>query len=222
VTKAAHARAPKGACRDRRRPQDGARPAWVRPFRRLQRCLDASVRLIGATVRTYDASQRHAHHRPIGTSLDLTRASRRLRDATARLERAALALAATSECVAREPEGAAGLPPMLCKEVERWIGVAQWLAEVADGVFTLHEDVLAGLETGQFLPERSAFERPRIAVAPRPSFVRAFLLRRQPRAIDRIASILRRRRRTPRPAALRVPRRSVLGRAPPLSSISLL
>jgi predicted transcriptional regulator len=222
MTKAAHARAPKGACRDRRRPLGGGRPAWVRPFQRMQRCLDASVRLIDATIRTYEASQRHAHHRPIGTSLSLTKVSGNLTGVTARLRRAALAMAKTSECIAREPEVAAGVPQMLFEATARWLGIARWLAEVADGVFTLHEDVLAALRTGQLIPERSAFGRRRIAVAPRPSFVRAFLLRRQPRAVDRIASILRRRRRTPRPAALRVPRRSVLGRAPPLSSICLL
>ena len=154
--------------------------------------------------------------------MNLTRASLRLRDATARLERAALALAATTDCLAREAAVPAAVPPMLFEAAERWVGIAKWLTEVSDGVFTLHEDVLHALKTGQVLPEPSAFGRPRIRVAPRPSFVRAFLLRRQPRAVDRIASILRRRRRTPRPAALRVPRRSVLGRAPPLFSISLL
>ncbi|HEX6158791.1 MAG TPA: hypothetical protein VF111_01410, partial [Thermoanaerobaculia bacterium] len=70
--------------------------------------------------------------------------------------------------------------------------------------------------------EQPAPRRVRIRVAPRPGAIRAFLLRRQPRVVDRIAPILRRRRRTPRPAAVRVPHRSLLGRAPPLVPISLL
>lgn len=219
VTRSNQTRAPKGAsgtCRDRRRPQGGGRPAWVRPFRRACRALDASLRLICSTLPTVAASKRCAHRRPIRASRNLDQASARLVDASARLQRAARALAKTNECAAREPERAGDVPALVVQTTENWLYVSRWLAQVADDVFAFHEDVLLGLETGQLVPERPADRRPRIVLAPRPVPIRAFLLLRQPRVADRIACILRRRRRIPRPASIRVPRRTLLGRAPPL------
>jgi hypothetical protein len=80
-------------------------------------------------------------------------------------------------------------------------------------------DVLGGLSTGELVPERPSDGRPRIILTPRALFVRAFLVTRQPRVSDRITPVLLRRRRTPRPAEVRVPRRNLQGRAPPLSLI---
>jgi hypothetical protein len=214
--------APKGAagkCRDRRRPQGRRRLAWVRPLRRAQRALDACVGLIDSALRTGAASERCADRTPIRASRGLHHASGQLVDASARLARAANALAATNECIAREPERALFAPELLIGVTERWVAVAQRLNEVADDVFVVHENVLSGLESGELIAEPEPVRRPRIVLAPRPAPVRAFLRARLPRVTDRIASILRRRRRTPRPAALRVPRRSVLGRAPPLSPV---
>ena len=207
---------------NRRRPQGWQWPAWVRPFRRAQRALDACLGLIDSSFRTVVTSERCAHRRPIRTSRDLHHASGRLLEAAGRLRRAARELAESNECIGREPERARFAPQCLLGETQRWIHVAEWLNAVAGDVFTLHETVLSGLETGTFVPEPQTGRRPRIVLAPRPVPVRAFLLLRQPRVLDRIPSILRRRRRTPRPASLRVPRRSVLGRAPPLFPIRAL
>jgi hypothetical protein len=135
---------------------------------------------------------------------------------------AARELAEVNACIAREPENAGEVPELLVEAAERWAFMAEWLSESVDRVFTIQEEVLDGLETGTLVPERPADRRPRIVLAPRPVPIRAFLLLRQLRVADRITPVLNRRRRTPRPAAVRVPRPNVLGRAPPLFSVCLL
>jgi hypothetical protein len=220
-----HVQAPKGAagtCRDRRRSKGLRREKWVRPFLRLHRTLDSSVHLITSSLLSAGASERRVRRRPLRASRELTEASELLVRASSRLMRAAHALAEVNACIAREPEKASDVPELLVQATERWVFMAGWLTESADQIFTLHEDVLDGLRTGVLVPERSAEPRPRIILAPRPMPVRAFLRLRQPRVVDRIAPLLRRRRRTPRPVAVRVPRRSILGRAPPLFSDCLL
>ena len=224
MAKANHARALQGAsgtCRNRRRPQSG-RPAWVRPLCRAHRALDASIRLIGSTLRSVARTERGTRRRPIRTSFRLHAASSRLCDASVRLQWALRELEVTTECLALEPESmTAEVPELLTQAAERWTKVTAWLEQASGVVFSIQKNVLHGLRTGELVPERLSERRPRIILAPRPVPVRAFLHVRQPRVIDRIAPILRRRRRTPRPAAVRVPRRNLLGRAPPLP-ISLL
>jgi hypothetical protein len=213
-----HARAPQGATgnsRNRHR-QQGGRPAWMRPFCRASRAIDASIRLIRSTVCTVARSERCAHRRPVRTSRTLQEASARLLDARTRLARAAQELAAANECLAREPDETELVSELLVHNAQRCGEINAWLQETADDVFSLQKDVLLGLQTGTLVPEQPAKRRPRIILPPRPVAMRAFLLRREPRVVDRIAPILRRRRRTPRPAAVRVPQRNLLGRAPPL------
>ncbi|HEY0142628.1 MAG TPA: hypothetical protein VGF48_17145 [Thermoanaerobaculia bacterium] len=172
--------------------------------------------MIDSTLRTVTKSERCFHRRPLRTSRNLHEASGRLVDASDQLMRALRDLAATNECIARAPEEAAAAPELLLDVTERWVVITTLLQQASDGLFALHANVLLGLESGEFVPEQPAARRERIRLAPRPVAIRAFLLRRQPRVVDRIAPILRRRRRTPRPAAVRVPLRSLLGRAPPL------
>ena len=220
-----HAQAPRSArsvYRDRRRSKNLRRAAWVRPFRRAQRALDTSVRLITCTLLAAAASERRVHQRPIRASRELYEASAQLVRASKRLKRAARELAEVNECIGREPENASNVPELLIAASRRWVFTAGWLSESTEQVFALHRDMLNGIETGALVPEGPADPRPRIVLAPRPVPIRAFLSLRQPRVADRIAPLLRRRRRTPRPAGLRVPRRSVLGRAPPLFSVCLL
>ena len=211
-----------GDCRDRRRPQGPRRAGWARPFRRVHRALDSSVRLINRCLLSASASERRAHRRPIRASRELDKASDLLILASSRLNVAARELSKAFACIARDPENAGGAPELYIAAMERWISMAGWLTESAGSVFGLHEDVLDGIRNGTLVPERSAFPRPRIVLAPRPVPIRAFLLLRQHRVVDRIAPLLRRRRRTPRPAALTVPNPGVLGRAPPLFSACLL
>ena len=181
--------------------------------------MDASLRLIGSTLRAARVAKRTAHRRPVRASRDLHDASALLVTASLRLMKAAKNLAEMTECAGREPESALEVPEIVADAMERWLFMSSWLAETANDVFALHRSVLDGLEAGVLVPERPVDRRPRIVLAPRPVPVRAFLRLRQPRLGDRIAPLLLRRRRPPRPAALRVPRRHLRGRAPPLFSV---
>ncbi|HET8772658.1 MAG TPA: hypothetical protein VFP80_02655 [Thermoanaerobaculia bacterium] len=194
------------------------RPAWVRPLVRASRAISESARLIGATLGAVRASECHAERRPVHASRKIHKASGRLVHASERLVRAARQIAWMEECLSRDPEHSAEVVGLFLEATASWICVAGWLDEVAGDVFAFHREVLTGLETGTLVPE-PAGGRPRIVLAPRPVPIRAFLRLRQPRVIDRIAPILRRRRRTPRRTALHVPPDTDQGRAPPLSSI---
>jgi hypothetical protein len=173
-------------------------------------------------MRTLFATAHCAARRPISSSRRLDAASGRLATASARLARAATRLAEAHECLARDPGREPGAPALLIEATTRLLCVGKWLSETADRVFSLHEDVLHGLETGELVPEQSERPRPRIVLIPRPAPVRAFLRARLPRVVDRISAFLQRRRRTRLPASLRVPCRTSQGRAPPLFPVCLL
>ena len=211
-----------GTNRDRRRVKRGRRMDWVRSYERVQRALNASVRLIDSSLRTLAVSERCAHRRPISSSKKLDAASGRLVTAGKRLSRAAAQLVEAHERVAHQPELAAGAPLFLIDATTRLMEVGLRLTETANQVFTLHEDVLHGLQTGELVPEPPAPRHRRIVMVPRPAPLRAFLRARLPRVVDRISALLQRRRRTRLPASLRVPRRTSQGRAPPLFPVCLL
>ncbi|HEX7151691.1 MAG TPA: hypothetical protein VF618_09405 [Thermoanaerobaculia bacterium] len=186
-------------------------------MRRVQKALDASVRLLNAGLATAAKSGRCLTRRPLDSSRKLEFAEGRLALAAARLAYAARELAATAACLEREPETAAGAPELLMEASQRWMAMHQSVDAAAGAIFAFHENVLAGLRSGVLVPEREHKRRPRIILAPRPTFFRAFLVARQPRVVDRISSVLKRRRRAPRPAAVRALRRASQGRAPPVS-----
>ena len=133
-------------------------------------------------------------------------------------------LARVNECAIREPERSGAVPGLLLDATEMWVHTAERLRDTADQLFNLHTDVLEGIVSGELVPEQEPARAPRrrIILAPRPVPIRAFLAVRQPRVVERISPILRRRRRIPRPAAIRVPRRTLLGRAPPVTSTCAL
>jgi hypothetical protein len=209
------ARAPQGATPSRR----GTRgPEWVRPYRRAQRALDSAAGLISSTIHVVMTAGRCAKRRPVRTALRLTSAAREMKVASLRLLQARRELAEASQALGREPSQQSGDAPELMELVAaRCQAVADYLPIAVQGVVIAQVDVLGGLATGELVPERPSDNRPRIVITPRPLFVRAFLVARQPRISDRITPVLLRRRRTPRPAEVRVPRRNLQGRAPPLS-----
>lgn len=215
---------PLGARRTKRRRQQAARrPGWVRPYRKAQRKLDSAVRLVVASMDAASVSERCLERRPVRTAQRLNGGARRLAAAELRLLQAERELAAARECVAREPERTAGDAPLIVELAsERWQAVTNYLHYATTEVLLRQVEVLAGLACGALVPEHPSERRPRIVVTPRPVPVRAFLAIRRTRVADRISAILQRRRRTPRPAALMVPPRTAQGRAPPLSSTSLL
>ncbi len=168
-------------------------------------------------------SERCAHLRPVRTWRDLHNISALLITASRKLECAARKLAQIQESIVREPERSCGVPDVLVRATEMWVFTAELLRDTSNELFSLQADVLEALRSGVLMPEEpEPAPRRRIILESRPVPIRAFLALRQARVKDRIGPILRRRRRTPRPAAVRVPRRNTLGRAPPLSSTCAL
>ena len=218
-------RAPKGAagggCRASRRGTRG--PEWVRPYRRAQRALDSAASLIFSTVHVVMNAGRCAERRPVRTARRLNGALREMAVASRRLLDAQRELAAAGQALEREPDQQRGDAPELMElAAARCQSVAKYLPIAVSGAMIAQVDILGGLGTGQFVPERPSDNRPRIVITPRPLFVRAFLVTRQPRISDRITPVLLRRRRTPRPAEVRVPRRNLQGRAPPSPDLRAL
>ena len=217
VSAAAPQGATGGTCRRGRRARTQG-PEWVRPYRRAQRALDSAASLIFSTMHVAMDAGRCAERRPVRTSRRLTSAARGMKVASLRLIHARRELAEASEALGRIPEQQCGDAPELMElAAERCQAVARYIPIAVNVVVIAQIDVLGGLSTGELVPERPSDSRPRIVITPRPLFVRAFLVTRQPRVSDRITPVLLRRRRTPRPAEVRVPRRNLQGRAPPLS-----
>ncbi|HEX6083082.1 MAG TPA: hypothetical protein VF266_01060 [Thermoanaerobaculia bacterium] len=148
---------------------------------------------------------------------------RRMAVASSRLVTAWRELAVAGQALEREPEQQRGdVPELMEMATERCEAVEKYIPLAVRDIVLAQVDVLGGLYTGDLVPEQPSDGRPRIVLTPRPLFVRAFLVARQPRISDRIIPALLRRRRTPRPAEVRVPRRSLQGRAPPFFSTCAL
>jgi hypothetical protein len=216
-----------GICRSPRRRGEAPRgKEWVRPYKRAQRALDDAASTIISTVRrVVDAGC--CASRPVQSTRILIAALRQVTVASQQYAEAKRCLDEAAEALGHTPpelqDGEApwllGLAADRSRTVRRYIDVA--VQEVLLG----HAEILNGVAAGELVPEDPSEDGPRrrvIVITPRPLFVRAFLAaRRQPRAGDRIAPVLRRRRRTPLPAEVRVPRRNLRGRAPPFSACSL-
>jgi len=226
MTRPGSASAPKGAagggCRPSRRAEARG-PEWVGHYRRGQRALDAAATLIYAAIHAVLEAGRSARQRPVSNARRLSGVVRRMGEAKRRLGEALRDLDAAAEALAREPDQQRGDAPQIMEmAAARCQAVAKYIPFALTEAVLAQLEVLGGLQLGELVPEPPADARRRIVLAPRRLFVRAFLTARQPRVSDRIAPALSRRRRTPRPAEVRVPRRNVRGRAPPLSSTCAL
>ena len=213
--------------RDRRRREAPPEQAWVRPYKQAHRALDSAASLIFSTRYDVADAEDCAEQRPYHSVQMLTGGIRQMVVATKRHIDAKRYLAEATEALERMPEelqdDAAELLELAnerCEAVEKYIAIAA--SEAIAGAAA----VMGGIATGELVPEKNPSDggpRRRVILAPRPIFVRAFLAaRRQPRVAERITPVLRRRRRMPRPAEVRVPRRNLRGRAPPVSSTCLL
>jgi hypothetical protein len=184
--------------------------------------MDSAVSLIFSTIHAVVDAGRCAERRPVRTARRLNGAVREMTVASLRLLDARRELAEASEALDQEPEQQSGDAPELMElAAARCQAVAEYIP-FANEVVHAQVEILGGLHTGELVPERPSDGRRRIVLTPRPLFVRAFLVSRQPRVSDRIAPVLLRRRRTPRPAEVQVPRRNLRGRAPPLVSTCAL
>ncbi|HYI12341.1 MAG TPA: hypothetical protein VEK57_25025, partial [Thermoanaerobaculia bacterium] len=180
--------------------------------------LESAAGLIFSTIYAAMDAGRYAKRRPIRTARRLNCAVREMAVAIQRLVDARRELVKATVALARDPQQQRGHAPELMENVaERCSAVAKYIPIALNEVVIAQIDLIGGLRTGELVPEKPSDSRPRIVVTPRPLFVRAFLVTRQPRVSDRITPVLLRRRRTPRPAEVQVPRPDVQGRAPPLS-----
>ena len=217
-----------GSCRTpRSRGQAPRGKEWVRAYKRGQHALDDAASMVISVVRKVADAGRCAA-RPVRSTRILTGA---LRQVTVAMEQHAEA----ERCLAEAAEAFEHTPPELQDDdaaellelaAERSETVQHYIYLATQEVLLGQAEIIGGVAAGEVEPEDpsvdpSAEDRPRrrvIVIAPRRSFIRAFLAaRRRPRAADRITPVLRRRRRTPLPAEVRVPSRNLRGRAPPLS-----
>ncbi len=217
-----------GICRTSRRRGEAPRgKEWVRPYKRAQRALDnASSMLISTVHRVADAG--YCASRPVRSTRILIGALRQVTVASLQYAEAQRCLAEAIDAFDHTPpELQDGDAPLLFElAAERSQTVERYIYVATQEVLLGQAEILQGVAAGELDPEDPSEDasavRPRrrvIVVTPRPLFVRAFLAaRRRPRTADRITPVLRRRRRTPLPAEVRVPRRNLRGRAPPLSS----
>jgi hypothetical protein len=164
---------------------------------------------------------------PIRSTKKLIRAMHHVSVASQQYDEAERWMAEATEAFGHAPpeqlDGEAA--ELLEMAAERCHTVLRFLHVAATEVLLGHTEIYNGVQSGEVVPEdpqdvtEDGPRRRVIVIRHKPLFVRAFLAaRRQPRIANRIAPILRRRRRTPLPAEVRVPRRNLLGRAPPLSS----
>jgi hypothetical protein len=229
------ARAPEGTVSGKgRTPCRREAPAgkeWVRPLKRTQRMLDNAASMLVQSVYTVLDAGCCARF-PIRSAKKLIGALHHVKVAARQYAEAEGFLIEAAEAFGHAPpellDGEAA--ELLEMAAERCHTVRQYIHVAVQEVLLGHTEISDGVASGELVPEDPSQElsedRPRrrvIVTTPRPLFVRAFLAaRRQPRVSDRIAPLLRRRRRTLLPAEVRVPRRNLLGRAPPLSSTCAL
>lgn len=224
-------RAPEGMVSGNgRTPRRRGAPAgkeWVRPYKQAQRMLDNAASLIIQSVHTVVDAGCCARF-PVRSTRKLIRAMHDVTVASRQYAEAERFLVEAAEAFGHAPpelvDGQAA--ELLEMAAERCHTVREYLHVAANEVLLGHTEISAGVQSGELVPEGpqellpDGRPRRRVIVLRRPLFVRAFLAaRRQPRIGDRITPVLRRRRRTLLPAEVRVPRRNLLGRAPPLSSI---
>lgn len=222
-----------GDCRTPRRRGAPRGQEWIRPYRQAQRILDDAASMVIASVRTV-ADAGCCADRPIRSTKKLIRALCHVHVAVkqyARAERYLIEAADAFDSTPPELQDGNG-PELLEMAAERCQTVQHYIYVAANEVALVHTEILNAVASGELVPadpqelaRELSGDRPRRRVIPhrRPLFVRAFLAaQREPRIGDRITPLLRRRRRTLLPAEVRVPRRNLLGRAPPLSSTCAL
>jgi hypothetical protein len=215
-----------GTCRSSRRRGEAPRgKEWIRPYKLAQRMLDNAASMLISSARTV-ADAGCCAHRPIESTRKLNAALHQANVAARQYDEAERYLSeATAAFAGTLPElRSADAPELLEMVAERGEAVHRYLYVAVNEVLLGQKEIVQGVEAGELVPEDAqelADPRPRrrvIVIRHRPLFVRAFLAARQPRVSDRIAPLLQRRRRTRLPAEVRVPKRSLRGRAPPVSS----
>ena len=198
--------------RDRRR-------SWIRPFRRMRRSIDVTLRLIDTSRRAIDACETLAAEHPLRACRQMDQVSGWLAEASEQLGRGAKAFGEANDQVARVPAYAAGAPRLLILATARWIDAAAKLAMLSnrldDSSSALLDYVKGGtapLDLAELLPNPGPAPKRISFVVRRPSL--KFLSTEN----RRVFCIHVRRQRSARVTVAEAPRRVVRGRAPPFVS----
>jgi hypothetical protein len=191
---------------------------WIRPFRRTNRAIDSTLRLVALSQFLLDECEIFAEVRPRWATRQMRRVSGRLVQAVARLKRGAESIKAVNDCVAHTPEAAGDAPERLIGAMEGWLYAAAEIADLSDRIedtsATLAAYITSGMAPPLDLDELLEKERP----------IRKLIVFRlpAPRVLsienDRIFRIHVRRQRSVRLTVAEAPRRIFRGRAPPLVS----
>lgn len=213
----------RGACRSSRRRGAPRGKEWIRPYKLAQRMLDNAASMLIASVRTV-ADAGGCADRPVESTGKLIRALCQANVAAKQYAEAEQYLIEAAEAFEQTPPElrSGDARELLERAAERSETVHRYLYVAANEVVLGQTEIVHGLEAGEVVPEEDpSGDRPRrrvVVIRHNPLFVRTFLAARRQRAADRIAPLLQRRRRTRLPAEVRVPKRSLRGRAPPPSS----
>jgi hypothetical protein len=198
------------------------RERWIRPFRRTNRAIDSTLRLIALSHFLLNECEIFAGVRPRWATRQMQRVSGRLVEAVARLKRGAESMNATKDCVAHTPEDAGDAPERLIGAMEDWLDAATQIANLSDQIEDTSAVLAAYITSGMAPPldldELFRKEGP----APKPIVFRL----PSPRVLsienNRIFCIHVRRQQSVRLTLAEAPRRIFRGRAPPLVSICSL
>ena len=190
---------------------------WIRPFRRTNRAIDSTLRLIARSRWLLNECEISAGVRPLWATRQLVRVSGRLVQAAARLGRGAECWNATNDCIAYAPADAGGAPERMIAAIGDWIDAATQLAMLSNRLEDTSARLLAYIkvDTGPLdLETLLKKEGP----APKPIVFRLPSARVLSIENNRIFCIHVRRQRSARPTVAEAPRRIFRGRAPPLVS----
>jgi len=191
---------------------------WIRPFRRTNRAIDSTFRLIALSRWLLNECEAFAGVRPRWATRQLARVSGRLVEAAARLGRGVEYMKATNECLAHAPADPGDAPERMIGALDEWIDAASQIAMLSnrleDTSARLLAYVKAGIAPALDLDDLFKKEGP----APKPIVFRL----PSPRVLsienNRIFCIHVRRQRSARLTLAEAPRRIFRGRAPPLLS----
>jgi hypothetical protein len=198
--------------RDRRR-------SWIRPFRRMRRATDATLRLIESSSRAIDACETIAAEHPLRAGRQMDQVSGWLVEASKRLGQGARELNATFDHLERSPFFSGDAPELLTAAMFRWVDAATKLATLSnrldDSSSALVDYVKGGaapLDLSELFPKPISAPL-RISFIVRPPSQKSLSIEN-----SRIFCIHVRRQRSARLTVAEAPRRIVRGRAPPIVS----
>jgi len=198
------------------------RERWIRPFRRTNRAIDSSLRLIALSRFLLNECEAFAGVRPRWAARQLQRVSSRLAEASARLERGTRCMFATHACVAYAPETEGDSFKRLTNALQDWIGAAMEISLLCNRLDETSARLAAYVKSGMAPP----LDRVELLKKEGPAPKRIVFRLPSPRVLsiesNRIFCIHVRRQRSARVTLAEAPRRIFRGRAPPLVSICSL